>query len=31
MKVRVVLIHQPGGSLRRLALMTEQDVAADLG
>ena len=30
MKVLVVLVHQPGGSHRRLALMTGQDVAEDL-
>ena len=30
MKVLVVLVHQPGGSHRRLALMTGQDVAVDL-
>ena len=30
MKVLVVLVHQSGGSLRRLALMAGQDVAVDL-
>ena len=30
MKALVVLVHQPGGSHSRLALMTGQDVAVDL-
>ncbi len=30
MKVLVVLVHQPVGSLVRLALMSQQDMAADL-